>query len=160
MKKLALIFILISSVAYSQPITTFILVRHAEKATDDAKDPNLSEVGLMRAQSLAKLLAATTVDAVYSTPYKRTRNTVAPAATAKGFDVLEYNKIEEMDALLKKYEGGTVLVCGHSNTVPAIANYLVGKNSFQQFEDDDYGNIIIVSVIKKGKSTKVVWLNY
>ena len=54
MKKITLIFLFISSIAYGQSITTFILVRHAEKATDDPKDPNLSEAGLMRAQSLAK----------------------------------------------------------------------------------------------------------
>ena len=160
MKKLIIIFLFASSIAYGQSITTFILVRHAEKATDDPKDPNLSEAGLMRAQSLAKLLAATKVDAVYSTPYKRTRNTVAPMATAKGFDVLEYNKIEEMDIFLKKYEGGTVVVCGHSNTVPAMANYLIGKDSYHQFEDGDYGNIIIISVVQRGKNAAVVWLNY
>jgi broad specificity phosphatase PhoE len=64
------------------------------------------KLGLMRAQSLAKLMQATKVDAIYSTPYKRTRNTVSPLAKEKGFDVLEYNKIEEMDILLKKYQGG------------------------------------------------------
>jgi broad specificity phosphatase PhoE len=160
MKRLTLIFLLISSAAYSQSITTFIIVRHAEKAIDDPKDPNLSEAGLIRAQSLAKLLAATKVDAVYSTPYKRTRNTVAPMATAKGFEVQEYNKIEEMDGILKKYKGATVVVCGHSNTVPAIANYLIGKDSYHQFEDNDYGNILVVSVVEKGKNTNVVWLNY
>ncbi|MBK7651326.1 MAG: histidine phosphatase family protein [Flammeovirgaceae bacterium] len=100
------------------------------------------------------------MDAVYSTPFKRTLHTVGPMATAKGFDVLEYNKIEEMDAILKKYKGGTVVVCGHSNTVPAIANYLIGKDSYHQFEESNYGNILVVSVVEKGKIAKVVWLNY
>lgn len=160
MKQLTIIFLFITTLAYTQPITTFILVRHAEKGNDGTKDPDLSEAGLMRAQSLAKLMQATKVDAIYSTPYKRTRNTVTPLAKEKGFDVLEYNKIEEMDALLKKYQGGTLVICGHSNTVPALANYLIGKDSYKAFEDGDYGNIIIVSVVERGKNANVVWLNY
>jgi 2,3-bisphosphoglycerate-dependent phosphoglycerate mutase len=147
MKKLTLIFLFVTSLTCAQPVTTFILVRHAEKGNDGTKDPDLNEAGRMRAQALAKLMQATKVDAIYSTPYKRTRNTVTPLATAKGFDVLEYNKIEEMDLFLKKYSGGTVIVCGHSNTVPA-------------FDDSEYGNIIIVSLVDKGKNANVVWLNY
>jgi broad specificity phosphatase PhoE len=160
MKRLTLIFLFVTSLAYAQPVTTFILVRHAEKGNDGTKDPELSEAGLARAQSLAKLMQATKVDAIYSTPYKRTRNTVSPLAKEKGLDVLEYNKIEEMDVLLKKYQGGTLIICGHSNTVPALANYLIGKDSYTAFEDTDYGNIIIVSVVERGKNTNVVWLNY
>lgn len=160
MKQLTIIFLFVTTLAYTQPITTFILVRHAEKGNDGTKDPDLSEAGLMRAQSLTKLMQATKVDAIYSTPYKRTRNTVAPLAAAKAFDVLEYNKIEEMDAILKKYQGGTLVICGHSNTVPALANYLIGKDSYQAFEDSDYGNIIIVSLVERGKNANVVWLTY
>ena len=160
MKQLTLIFLFVTSLACPQPVTTFILVRHAEKGNDATKDPDLNEAGRMRAQALAKLMQATKVDAIYSTPYKRTRNTVTPLATAKGFDVLEYTKIEEMDAILKRYSGGTIIVCGHSNTVPAIANYLIGKDSYLAFEDSEYGNIIIVSLVEKGKNANVVWLNY
>ncbi len=160
MKQLTLIFLFISALASAQPVTTFILVRHAEKGNDGTKDPELSEVGLMRAQSFAKLMQATKVDAIFSTPYKRTRNTVAPLAKAKEVEGQEYNKIEEMDALLKKYSGGILIVCGHSNTVPAIANYLIGKESYQPFEDSDYGNIVIVSVVERGKNANVVWLTY
>jgi 2,3-bisphosphoglycerate-dependent phosphoglycerate mutase len=160
MKQLTIIFLFITTLTYAQPVTTFILVRHAEKANDGTKDPALNEAGLIRAQALAKLMQATKVDAIYTTPYKRTRNTVTPLAAAKGFDVLEYNKIEEMDVILKKYSGGTVIVCGHSNTVPAIANYLIGKDSYLAFDDSEYGNIIIVSLVEKGKNANVVWLNY
>jgi hypothetical protein len=53
-----------------------------------------------------------------------------------------------------------LIICGHSNTVPALANYLIGKDSYKAFEDSDYGNIIIVSVVERGKNANVVWLNY
>jgi len=148
--------------AQSPVVTTVILVRHAEKGTDDPKDPELSEAGKQRAQHLAQVLKKIKVDAIYSTPYKRTRNTVAPLAEAKGISVLDYNpsKKEELDMMLQKYAGGTIVVVGHSNTVAGSANYLTGKIEFQNFDDSDYDNLLIVTLIERGKSAKAVWLTY
>jgi broad specificity phosphatase PhoE len=148
--------------AQSPTITTVILVRHAEKGTDDPKDPELSEAGKQRAQHLAQVLKEVKVDAIFSTPYKRTRNTVTPLGEAKGISIQDYNpsKKEEIDQLLQKFTGGTVVVVGHSNTVPGLANYLTGKTDYQNFDDSDYDNLLIVSVVEKGKHAKVVWLTY
>lgn len=150
-----------------QSVTTFILVRHAEKMVDggamgDGKDPALSEEGKQRALRLATLLRETKVDAIYSTNYKRTRNTVAPLADAKGLSVETYvaKKEEAIDEMLKKFPGGTIVVCGHSNTTPWVANYLTGKNDLKDFDDSDYDNVLVVDVLEKGKVAKVVWLNY
>jgi broad specificity phosphatase PhoE len=148
--------------AQSSTITTVILVRHAEKGTDDPKDPELSEAGKQRAQRLAQVLKQTRVDAIYSTPYKRTRNTVAPLAEAKGLSIVTYDpsKLEEVDQLLQKFAGGTIVVVGHSNTVPGIANYLTGKNEFQNFDESDYDNLLLITLVERGKSAKAVWLTY
>lgn len=163
MKYLTLLFLFSLSLAASaQTQTTIILVRHAEKGTDDPKDPELSEAGKQRAQHLAEVLKEIKVDAIYSTPYKRTRNTVAPLAGAKGISVLNYDpsKKEEIDQLLQKFAGGTIVVVGHSNTIPGLANYLTGKSDFQNFDDSDYDNLLVVTVVERGKSAKVVWLTY
>ena len=163
MKYLVILFFLtLSVVAGAQTITTVILVRHAEKGTDDPKDPDLSEAGKQRAQHLAQVLKETKVDAIYSTPYKRTRNTVTPLAEAKGIAVLSYDpsKKLEIDEMLQKFAGGTIVIAGHSNTVPGLANYLTGKTEFQNFDDSDYDNLLVVTVVEKGKNTKVVWLTY
>lgn len=163
MKYLIILFFLtLSVVADAQTITTVILVRHAEKGTDDPKDPELSEAGKQRAQHLAQVLKEIKVDAIYSTPYKRTRNTVAPLAEAKGVSVLNYDlsKKEEVDQMLQKFAGGTIVIAGHSNTVPGLANYLTGKTEFQNFDDNDYDNLMVVTVVEKGKNAKVVWLTY
>jgi 2,3-bisphosphoglycerate-dependent phosphoglycerate mutase len=148
--------------AQSPTITTVILVRHAEKGTDDPKDPELSEAGKQRAQQLVQVLKETKVDAIYTTSYKRTRNTVAPLAEAKGLSVNTYDpsKLEELDQLLQKFAGGTIVVAGHSNTVPGFANYLTGKTEFQNFDDSDYDNLLIVTVLERGKAAKAVWLTY
>jgi 2,3-bisphosphoglycerate-dependent phosphoglycerate mutase len=143
-------------------ITTFILLRHAEKATDGTKDPDLTEAGKKRAESLAKLLASTRIDAVYSTHFKRTQNTVALLAQAHSLSILNYDgsKMEEIDSMLTKFSGRTIVLSGHSNTTPAIINYLTSHNDeFKTFDDSDYGNLIIVSVVRKGEA-KVTWLRF
>jgi 2,3-bisphosphoglycerate-dependent phosphoglycerate mutase len=146
----------------AQTTTTFILVRHAEKGDDGTKDPDLTEVGNARAQRLVSMLKKAQVDAIYSTAYKRTRNTVAPLAASKGISVTDYEafKTEAIDGMLKKHQGGTVVIAGHSNNIPWIANYLTGKENYKDFTDTEYENLLIVTVIEKGKNTKVVWLSY
>ena len=103
---------------------TFILVRHAEKATTPAKDPPLTEAGQQRAQRLADSLQATRLDAIYSSPYQRTRQTAAPVAQAKQLTVIEYNPDDATAfaaRLRAAHPRGIVLVVGHSNTLPPLA---------------------------------------
>lgn len=103
----------------------FVVVRHAEKASDDPRDPGLSPDGQARAQRLADSLAGDDVVAVYATDYKRTRNTAAPTASAHAMAVSVYDAKQAATAfaaqLRARHPTGTVLVVGHSNTVPEIA---------------------------------------
>jgi broad specificity phosphatase PhoE len=154
MKKLLILLVFACASASAQ--TTFILVRHAEKesaGTDQmmAKDPPLSKAGQERAQSLVRLLEKQRVDAIYSTNYNRTKNTVKPVADAKGIAVQTYESLK-VDELIEKHKGGTVLICGHSNTVPGFANTLLGKKTFENFDDSDYGNFIIITVSSEGRT--------
>lgn len=146
----------------AQQITTFILVRHAEKVIDDSKDPVLSEAGNARAIRLLVLLERASVDAIYTTPYKRTRATVEPLAQAKGVAIHEYEPQKEaaIDELLTAHAGKTIVLCGHSNTIPEIANWLTGSKQYHEFDESDFGNLMIVSVIKKGSVANVTWLRY
>ena len=115
-------------------MTTFVIVRHAEKATDDPRDPSLSEAGHARAQALARLLADTPLNAAYATPYRRTQQTAAPAADAHGISVSTYDAAIPAAQFATQLrathaKGGTVLVVGHSNTVPDIAAALSGQQT-------------------------------
>lgn len=166
MKKIAIVLFLVSVALYgcTQPkdeITTLILVRHAEKANDGTKDPGLTADGEARAADLVKMLGETKIDAIYSTNYKRTMSTVQPLAAVKGLSILTYEpmKGEEMDKILQQHAGATVVISGHSNTTPWIANYFLGQEELTDFKDSDYNNLIILSVLKKGNA-KVTWLNY
>ena len=144
-----------------QQITTVILVRHAEKATDGTKDPDLTEAGKVRAIALVKLLNEVKIDAIYSTTFKRTQNTVAQLAMDKGITIESYNamKGEAIDEIIKKFPGGTVVICGHSNTTPWTANYLLGKEQYKDFDDSDYDNVLLLNVVQKGNA-KATWLTY
>lgn len=161
MKYLVALFLLtgVNSWAQMEVVTTFILVRHAEKG-DDGKDPDLSEAGKQRALQLAHVLKEVPVDAIYTTPYKRTRQTVTPLAQAKEITIAEYTPMrkEDTESMLQKFAGGTIVVAGHSNTIPGFANYLIGNNELKNFDDADYDNLLVVTVV--GKTAKVIWLSY
>lgn len=166
MKSVLIFILLVSSLTASRaqdPVTTFVLIRHAEKDfTQSTNDPDLSAEGRKRAQRLAAMFNEGEVTAIYSTPYKRTRQTVEVLATNKGLTILEYsaNKEEEIDVMLKAHAGGTVVVVGHSNTTPWFANKLLGMEKYRPMEDGDYDNVWIVTLTEKGKHARLVWLNY
>ncbi len=158
------LFLMVAACAQTenQPsTTTFILVRHAEKANDETENPPLSEAGLTRAAELQKILAETSVDAVYSTSYLRTQGTVKAIADSKGLDLQPYKAMngDELNKMLQKHKGGTVLISGHSNTTPWTANYFLGSDKYPNFEDSDYDNLMIVSVVEVGNAS-VIWLSF
>src|SRR5688572_25435524 len=166
MRKLFIIlFVAISTISSAQEkaITTFILVRHAEKdLTQSTNDPDLSADGKSRATRLTELFKKADIAAVYSTPFKRTQQTVEPLALQRSLNVVSYQAMvkEDVDLMLQKHAGQTILVSGHSNTIPNLINYLIGEDKYKNFTDDDYGNVVIVSITERGKNAKVVWMRY
>jgi 2,3-bisphosphoglycerate-dependent phosphoglycerate mutase len=165
MKKIlvASLLMLIGNVLLAQEnvITTFILVRHAEKdLTQSTNDPDLSKEGSARAVKLNELLVRTDIHAIYSTAYKRTQQTVAIVAAEKGLAINTYQAKEEVDEMIQEHTGGTILLSGHSNTIPVILNYLTGEEKYKMFDDNDFGNVIVVSFVSRGKNAKVTWFRY
>lgn len=143
-------------------LTTVILLRHAEKAADGSQDPELSSEGKARAERLASVLGRTDIHKIYSTNYKRTRNTVTPLSIKKNVSVETYNP-SDMNAIKQMIEsnaGKTIVIVGHSNTIPALANFLIGEKRFADFKDTEYDNLLIVSFIRPGADTNVVWTTY
>jgi len=164
MKKLMIIFLLIfvylclilpgySSAGEQDPITTLFLVRHAEKAGNALADPPLTPTGGARADELAYILKHVKFDAIYSTPFERTKQTVLPTAKERGLEVLLYkpNDKDFIKNVLHAFPGGTVLIVGHSNTIPRLANELAGQSDFSDLDDAIYDNLFIASVPAKGK---------
>ena len=124
-------FLLLAASQLAAQTTTIILVRHTEKTTEE-KDPALTEEGTRRAEALAAALADTRVDAIYITQYQRTSLTAAPLATRRQLTptvitagVPDHPR-NVATRLLENERGRTVLVVGHSNTIPAIIAALGG----------------------------------
>jgi len=138
--------------AEQKEITTIILVRHAEKVMDGSLDAELTAQGKARAAELAYLLQHVELTAVYSTPFKRTRSTAHPTAQDKDLQIKLYNPSskEFLTQVLKNHTGERVLIVGHSNTIPAMANELSGQDVYSDLDDSIYDNLFIVSVPEKG----------
>jgi broad specificity phosphatase PhoE len=140
--------------------STYIIVRHAEKV-DDSRDPDLSAIGLERAERLAAMLASMKPDLAYTTPFKRTHQTVAPTAKAYGLTVEEYDprNAAPLIEMLKALKGKTVLIAGHSNTAPGIVNALLGEERFKDLEDQQYDHLWIVQRFPSGEAS-VILIHY
>jgi broad specificity phosphatase PhoE len=159
---LLIFFLVVSFTGRAQEkLTTFILVRHAEKVMDGSKNPDLSDEGKKRAERLVGILKNTSIDAVYSTDFTRTKSTIEPLAQSRNLSVFLYSglKNEEIDKMVIDHAGKTILLCGHSNNIPRIANYLLGAETLTDFTDADYGNLLIVTVSSIGSGT-LTWLSF
>ena len=133
------------------------LVRHAEKASDGTKDPDLNQSGLARAKRLANHLESAGITKIYSTDYKRTRQTAAPLAALKGIEVEIYKTdLEDISNLLKDHKVGNVLVVGHSNTTPKLMNKVLKEERFESLDEKDYDNLFVLSVFGEDMTTTIL----
>ncbi len=150
----------------SQATTTVIFVRHAEKAAEPADDPGLSPAGERRVAELTRQLKDADViagiDAVYSTPYRRTEETARPIAEALGLPVHSYDAADTeaiMEHIVREHKGKIILVVGHSNTLPALMGNMGASKRVPPIAENEYDNIYIVSIPWFGK-TKTIRLRY
>lgn len=122
----------------------YYLVRHAEK-TKDKTDPALTEVGMQRANDLAAFLKDAPLSKIYSSDYKRTRDTAAPIAAMKGLDVRLYDPraLRGFSETLLQ-ETGHILVVGHSNTTPELSELLGGESGAPIVEATEYDRLYIL----------------
>jgi len=132
--------------ATAQPPVIF-LVRHAERAAISGhvpSDTGLSPAGRKRAEALARVLQDAQITSVYTTEYKRTRETAAPVAQSLGIqpEVIPGDDLRGLIAKLKA-SSGNVLVIGHSNTLPQIIRAL-GVSSQVTVAESDYDNLFLV----------------
>jgi phosphohistidine phosphatase SixA len=112
--------------------TKIYLVRHAEKQT--GTDPELTDTGKKRAGDLMRTLQNKNVHRIYVTQFKRTQMTADSMRLQLGIDTVHYLADENGIDLFNKIAAHndfntTIVIIGHSNTVPdyikkmGVANY-------------------------------------
>lgn len=141
--------------ARSEPVTV-IFVRHAEKGTDDPRDPGLSEAGTKRAAELARVLGHAGVTHLFSSEYRRTKDTLQPLAEVTGVDVVEVSARKgsaQIEALRALPPGSVAIVAGHSNTTPGLAETLSGArleleqtSRGRMFGEKEYDRMVVVTL--------------
>jgi len=166
MKRITLLLVVAlfatSLAAAPNPVTTVILVRHAERASQEDDSP-LSAAGVERAKELARVLAGVKIDAVYATQFQRTKNTAAPIAEALGLPVGIRNTGPTYAADLamhirSAHAGQTVLVVGHSNSTPEVMRAL-GATDVPAIPETQYDNLFVLTDAA-GAAPKVVALRF
>ncbi|HEX5043921.1 MAG TPA: phosphoglycerate mutase family protein [Candidatus Polarisedimenticolaceae bacterium] len=135
--------------AVKDACTVLVAVRHAEK--DSGDDPGLTEAGRARAKALADALAHAHVQVILVSPTRRTRETAAPTAAHARVEPREISLEGGTDAHVAalaravKAEGGkTVLVVGHSNTIPPLLRAL--KMTANDMSDKEYGELFVATL--------------
>lgn len=135
--------------ALARPVTTVILVRHAEKA-DNSADAELSAAGVERAKTLVEVVRNAGVSSIITTQYRRTRATAAPASSALGVTPVIVSSSGEAHAQevadsVRARPGKAILVVGHSNTVPAIIAAL-GGSAPAPICNSEYDDVFVVTI--------------
>jgi len=141
----------------SERPTTLLVVRHADRqGSDDA----LSPAGLQRARDLAWVGGLAGVNAIYRSDTRRTMLTAEPLAKAAAITPVVY-PARDVDQLIRRildeHCGETVLVVGHSNTVPLIVAAAGGPAS-PDLPEDRYDDLFVVTIFR-GKAS-VAHLRY
>ncbi|MEG3179714.1 SixA phosphatase family protein [Sphingomonas sp. LT1P40] len=126
------------------------VVRHFDTPAGE-RDPNLLPAGKTRAEKLAKWFRGKKLKAIYVSDYKRTRQTAAPLAAAKGVTVETYDP-KGSPAIVARAKAAKipVLIVGHSNTVPDIVEQLGGTRP-ADLRHEDFGD---VWTVRGGKSKR------
>ena len=158
LKILLLVTFLFPDISHNN-CTNFYLIRHAEKVRSDKTDsnPDLNEKGLLRAHNWKNYFSNKNISKIYSTNYKRTLNTIKPLALENGLEALIYSASDiEYNDFIKSNIGETILIVGHSNTIPDFVNNLIKVDHYDQIDDLTNSNLYIVSVCNSSITHKLI----
>lgn len=143
-------------------ISTYYFIRHAEKdrSNDQDRNPHLIDIGLQRSENWSSIFANIKFDAVYTTNYNRTIETAQPTALKNNLELTFYdpNQIDGK-AFNANNKGKTVLIVGHSNTTPQFVNAILDSKKYEDIDDNNNGNLYIVTIINGKISDQVLTIN-
>lgn len=135
------IFLYVFCIYTFSPVTSVILVRHADRAgTADS----LNALGDIRAQELDRVLHEAGISAIYASEFNRTQATAHDLASSLGItlEIYDPNNISALvDAIMANNKGEVILVVGHSNTVPETIGLLGISPQPPDIDHDEYDHM-------------------
>lgn len=149
----------ISEVPKVNQNATYYLIRHAEKVrtAPNDQDPNLDIKGMMRAKRWAAYFEPIKIDKIYVTKYVRTKQTASLIAQQKQVSPTRYDpNTVYSDNFLKETNGKSVLIVGHSNTIPQLVNKLIGEEKFKDMDDADNSTLFKVTLSGSDKKVETI----
>lgn len=146
-------------------VTTVILIRHGERTPSPSDPPevgpHLNADGRRRAQTLVHVLGDAGIKAIYVSRFIRTKETAAPLASHFNPDITPTEIDQAIDIknhILANHAGKTVLVIGHTDTVPDVIDQFAGGN-MPDIDGEEFDNLFVVTIFDTGKAS-VVKLKY
>ena len=139
-------FVGLASLYMFSPVTTVILVRHAER-NNDTDTTSISMAGWERAAALAAAVSDADVQRIFVTEKIRTGQTAARAAERLNIvpSMIPADQRSQLIDSIRSHGGETVLVVGHANTIPAILA-LLDAHEPVTIPRDVYDDLFVVTV--------------
>lgn len=155
---LLLILTLAAPLAVWAEPSAVVIVRHAEKADDGTKDPQLTPAGQARTEALARALGQAEIGGLIASQYRRTQQTLALLAETRNLKVTTVRAesgaiAAHVEAIASMVAGsqaqGLLVIAGHSNTVPLIVEALSGQ-VVPEIAESEYDRMFVLLRGEKG----------
>ncbi|MGB4843447.1 MAG: histidine phosphatase family protein [Ferruginibacter sp.] len=143
-------------------VTKIFVVRHAEK--EKGTDPLLTTAGNTRAGDLMRKLQNEGIQKIYVSKTRRTQNTGDSLRIQSGIDTVHYVADTVCDKLINAIMqhsdfGKTILIIGHSNTIPQIIRKLGVKDyPYGDIPDNDFDDLFLITY--KNEKARVKKMKY
>ena len=129
----------------ARPWPTVILIRHADVTPGAGDDPPLNAAGTVRAQELTHVLGDAGIAAIYVTSLRRTKATSQPLAAELALQpIVEDDPVLLVEAIHARAGTTTVLVVGHTNTIPDVIARL-GGDAVAPIAATEFDRLLVLS---------------
>jgi broad specificity phosphatase PhoE len=126
------------------------LVRHAERESLIGNDnPGLTPAGVARAGELRALLGHARIGAIYTSQFRRTKETAEPLATALSLSptaITDGDADKTIEHIRANHAREIVLVVGHSNTIDKLLARLTGGEAVVTIQDSEFDRVFVAVV--------------
>jgi phosphohistidine phosphatase SixA len=145
----------------SPAVTSYYLIRHAEKLRDSSYNgnPELNPKGFERSKYWGEYFKDKELDLFYTTDYLRTFQTLIPVVYPYKGKIRFYKPGDSMftDKFWSETYGKNSIIVGH--TTPQFVNQIIGKNKYESIPDTINYRVYKVEIDEEGYIVKDTFEN-